>query len=206
MVVSFSSANLPHPSSSPCGADVSSILTNPKATHTQKHHLGPCFSCACVCVCVWAVWYVCTILPCAFLDVSVFVWFIYIYKCIFIHLCMCVCILPNVCVLLVIEGDRGSRWCYGQTVRCTCVWVRFLLIFFRSPLACLCVCMCVCCLFTYPPPGQEFPDELCLWQVGSFGKSDTHRTNVTRSLFAPFLLSHTSISPFIPWFLFRVLC
>lgn len=44
------SSNLPHPFCSPCGADVSSILVDPKATHTQKHHLGPCFSCGCVCV------------------------------------------------------------------------------------------------------------------------------------------------------------
>ena len=161
--------------------------------------------CMCVWVCVWAVWYVCTILPCAFLNVSVFVWFIYINASSYI--CVCVCVCCQMCVFCWLWRETGGvdgavdrRW---GAPACECV---FYLIFFRSPLACLCVCMCVCCLFTYPPPGQEFPDELCLWQVGSFGKSDTHRTNITHSLLAPFLLSHTSISPFIPWFLFRVSC
>lgn len=76
--VSFSSTNLTHPSSSPCGADVSSILTDLKAIHTQKHHLGSCFSCVCLWVCVRARgcvcvlrWRVCTKLPCVFLNLIV---------------------------------------------------------------------------------------------------------------------------------------
>lgn len=70
---------------------------------------------------------------------------IYMYKYIFIHLCVRVCCRMCVCVLLVMEGVKGSRWCCGQTARCTCVCVRFLF-FFRSLLVCLCVC--VACLHT----------------------------------------------------------
>lgn len=137
MVVSFSSANLPHPSSSPCGADVSSILTSPKATYTRKHHLGPCFSCAwCV-----SVWYVCRKSTMCISGCNC-VCVIYMYKCIFIHLCVSVCCW--MCVLLVMERVRGSGWCCGQTVRHTCVCVFY---FLRSPL--VCVCVRVVCL--HPP-------------------------------------------------------
>lgn len=113
---------------------------------------------------------------------------IYMYKCIFIHLCTCVSVCCWTCVLLVMEGVRGSGWCCGQTARHTCVCI----LFFKKPLG---LCVCVSCLFTHPPPGQEFSDELCHWQVGSFGKSDTNCTKTSSSLMALILLSHTSPSP-----------
>lgn len=156
MVVLLASTNLPHPSLSPCGADVCSILTDPKATHTWKHHLGPCFSCARV-----SVWAACRNLSCVYLNVTV----LCVYECIF----MCVC-------SMVIEGVRGMLLC---TDRETHLSVFFL--FCMQPYLCVFVC-----LFVYTPaPGQEFPDEPCLWQVEFFGKLDKHRTIITNFLLAP---------------------
>lgn len=183
MVVSF--APPPSLSSSPCGADVSSILTDPKATHTQKHHLGPCFSCACV----WNVWYVCRNLSCVYLSVMAFLWFI----CMNASSYSCACCW--MCVFCWLWRKQGSGWCTGQTLRSTCMCA-YVFCFSENPLVCVCVCVCTC-LFTYPPPGLEFPDELCLWQVGSFGKSNVNHTKITHYLLAPSLLSHTYQSLFL---------
>ncbi len=198
MAVSFASANFPHPSSSPCGADVSSILTDPKATHTRKHHLGPCFSCACACVCVGCV--ICAHKSIVCISECNCVCVICVYECIFIHLCVCV-------FLLVIEGVRGSIWCCGQTVRRTCVRVCFQFFFFflEAPWF-VCACVCVCLLVYIPPTWTGIPRWALpvaggiLWKIG-YTPYQNH-TFSTRSILA---LPYLNLS-LLPWCVNHVLC
>lgn len=137
--------------------------------HTRKHHLGPCFSCASVCICVGRV--ICVQKSVMCISQCNRDCVIYIYECVFIRLC----VLLDVFILLATLGwmvrltDSDAHLCVS----------RFPGVSF-APCFVLCVCVCAC-LFTYSPPGQIFPDELCLWQVVSFAKSDTHRTKSTFS-------------------------
>lgn len=120
-------------------------------------------------MCVWAVLglCVCRNLFCVYLNVTV----MYMYECILICVCCWMCVL---------------YWLWRESEGVDCAMDRrwgapgyecVLCYFLCCPMLCVWVCMRVCsCLFTYTPPGQEFPDELCLWQVGSFGKLDTHHT------------------------------